>query len=66
MRHDEDAYLLDMLLSARDALDFAAELSFTQFANSRLHQQAILKSIEIIGEAACAAKGSLTDVRNDC
>ena len=30
MRHD-DAYLLDMLLSARDAAEFAAGLTFPQF-----------------------------------
>ena len=52
MRHDDDAYLLDILLSARDVLDFAAGLIFTQFEESRLHQNASLKSIEIIGEAA--------------
>ena len=51
MRHD-DAYLLDMLLSARDAAEFAAGLTFPQFERSRLHQNAILKAIEIIGEAA--------------
>ena len=51
MRHD-DAYLLDMLLSARDAAEFAAGLTFPQFEQSQLHQNAILKAIEIIGEAA--------------
>ena len=52
MRRDDAAYLLDMLLSARDAAEFAAELTFAQFEQSRLHQNAILKAIEIIGEAA--------------
>lgn len=52
MQHDDDAYLLDMLLAARDALDFASGLTYAQFAASRLHQNAIRKSIEIIGEAA--------------
>ena len=51
MRRD-DAYLLDMLLAARDAVEFAAGLTFPQFQQSRLNQNAILKAIEIIGEAA--------------
>ena len=51
MRRD-DAYLLDMLLAARDAVEFSAGLTFLQFERSRLHQSAILKAIEIIGEAA--------------
>lgn len=51
MRHD-DAYLLDMLLAARDAVEFADGMTFDEFKQSRLHQNAILKSIEIVGEAA--------------
>ena len=31
MRRDDTAYLLDMLLAARDAVDFAAGLTFVQF-----------------------------------
>ncbi|WP_423928426.1 DUF86 domain-containing protein [Candidatus Palauibacter sp.] len=49
---DDAAYLLDMLLAARDAEEFASGLSFRQFEQDRLRQHAILKAIEIIGEAA--------------
>ena len=52
MRRDEAAYLLDMLLAAQDALEFSSALTFQQFARDRLRQNAIFKSIEIIGEAA--------------
>ena len=52
MRRDEAAYLLDMLLAAKDALEFSSGLTFQQFTRNRLHQNAIFKSIEIIGEAA--------------
>ena len=52
MPRDEDAYLLDMLLAARDGVRFATGLTFAQFKESRLQQYAVLKSIEIIGEAA--------------
>ena len=51
MRRD-DALLLDMLLSARQAVGSAALLTFSEFENDDLHQLAILKSVEIIGEAA--------------
>jgi len=52
MPREDDSYLLDMLLAARDAVGFAAGLTYAQFEVSRLHQNAILKAIEIIGEAA--------------
>ena len=51
MRRD-DAWLLDMLLAARRAVRFAAPLTFSEFENGDLHQLAILKAVEIIGEAA--------------
>lgn len=51
MRRDE-AYLLDMLLAARDAQNFARGLTREQFQASRLHQVAALKALETIGEAA--------------
>ena len=51
MRRD-DAWLLDMLLAARRAVRFAAPLTFSEFENDDLHQLAILKSVEIIEEAA--------------
>ena len=51
MRRD-DAFLLDMLLAARDAVAFVAGLTLPQFERNRLHQHAVLKAIEIVGEAA--------------
>ena len=51
MRRDED-WLLDMLLAARESMKLAAPLTFPKFKDDRLHQLAILKSVEIIGEAA--------------
>ena len=52
MRRDEAAYVLDMLLAAKDVQEFSSGLTFEQFAENRLYQNAIFKSIEIIGEAA--------------
>ena len=51
MRRDA-AYLLDILIAARDAQSFVSGLTWEQFEGSRLHQNAVIKAIEIIGEAA--------------
>ncbi len=52
MRREDAAYLLDMLLHARDAREFVAGLTFQDFDCSLLHQRAVMKSVETIGEAA--------------
>ena len=52
MRRDDASCLLDMLVAARDAVAFANGLSFEEFARDRRNQLAILKSVEIVGEAA--------------
>ncbi len=51
MRRDE-AYLLDMMLAARKALRHIDRLNWAEFESSELHQDAVLHSLEIIGEAA--------------
>ena len=48
MRRD-DAYLLDMLLSARDAVEFVSGITYADFEASRLRQNTVLKSLEIVG-----------------
>ena len=40
--------LLDRLLAARDAKSFVAGLSEAAFVASRLHQNAVIRSLEII------------------
>ena len=52
MRRDEASYLLDMMVAARDAVAFAQGLSYAEFARDRRSQLAILKAVEIVGEAA--------------
>jgi uncharacterized protein with HEPN domain len=44
--------LLDMLLAARDARAFLAGMDEAGFMASRLHQNAVIRSLEVIGEAA--------------
>ena len=51
MRRD-DILLVDMLLAAREAVDFARGTSEESFEHDRLRQLAVIKAIEIIGEAA--------------
>ena len=51
MRRD-DAYLLDMLAACREARDFGARVDFDAFRANRMAQLAILKAVEIVGEAA--------------
>lgn len=46
------ALLLDMLLAARDASSFLEGLDRAAFLASRPHQNAVIRSLEVIGEAA--------------
>jgi uncharacterized protein with HEPN domain len=46
------ALLLDMALAAEDALGFVADLDEFGFLASNLHQSAVIRKLEVIGEAA--------------
>ena len=46
------ALLLDMILAAEDALAFVASLDERAFLASDLHQSAVIRKFEVIGEAA--------------
>ena len=52
MRRDDAAYLLDMLVATRDAVNLADGLAYDSYLGDRRHQLAILKAVEIVGEAA--------------
>jgi uncharacterized protein with HEPN domain len=51
MRSDE-ALLLDMLIAAQNVREFVTDLKWEQFAQSRLHQSAVIRELQVIGEAA--------------
>lgn len=51
MRRD-DAYLLDILIAARKALKFIEEIDRNEFQENDLIQSAVMRPLEIIGEAA--------------
>jgi hypothetical protein len=48
----DSALLLDMLLATQDAQAFVKGLDEAAFLASRLHQNAVIRSLEIVGEAA--------------
>ena len=51
MRRD-DAYLLDNLLAAQKALKFVEGINRNQFEDNEIIQNAVMRPLEIIGEAA--------------
>jgi uncharacterized protein with HEPN domain len=48
----DDAYVLDMLLAAREICEFTKEVSWEQFQANRMLQHAIVRLLQIIGEAS--------------
>jgi len=48
----DEAYVLDMLLAAKKALEFAEGVDWERFRRDELVQNAIMRQIQIIGEAA--------------
>ena len=48
----DDAYLLDMLLAARKVQDFTQDMTWEQFQVDDLTQNAVMRQIQIVGEAA--------------
>jgi len=52
MQRDDTAYLLDILIAANKAISYLDKLSWDEFEISELHQDAAIRALEIIGEAA--------------
>jgi uncharacterized protein with HEPN domain len=48
----DEPLLLDLLQAAGDVVEFVAVVDETQFYAGKLHQYAVVRCIEIIGEAA--------------
>jgi uncharacterized protein with HEPN domain len=57
----DDALLLDMKLAGEGAIGFVAGLDLSGFVASRLHQNAVIRSLEAIGEAAGKVPGTFRD-----
>ena len=50
----DPAYLLDMLQAAQEVRELSVNLTWEVFRHSKLHQYALVKLLEIIGEAGRA------------
>ena len=48
----DDAYLLDMLLAANKVIQFTRGVSWKRFEKNEVLQHAVMRVIQIIGEAA--------------
>ena len=48
----DDSLLLDMLVAARHARSFVHDLDEKAFLASKLHQDAVVRELEVLGEAA--------------
>lgn len=48
----DDAWLLDMLIAARKAVTYTQGMTVNQFATNELAQNAVIRVLEIVGEAA--------------
>jgi uncharacterized protein with HEPN domain len=49
---DDDALLLDMLLSSQKALRFVEDVDYAAFSQAEILQSAVIRELQVIGEAA--------------
>lgn len=50
--HNDDAYILDILESAKVAISYLDNISFTDFEEDIQRQDAVIRRLEMIGEAS--------------
>lgn len=61
----DEAFLLDILLPAKELKQFTDGVSYEKFNNDRLLQHAVIRLIEIIGEAARNISPELKDAHRE-
>ncbi|MDO8588076.1 MAG: DUF86 domain-containing protein [Armatimonadota bacterium] len=61
----DDAWLLDILLAARRALDFTKNTDEQEFFQNELMQNAVMRQLEIMGEAARKISAETTNAHPD-
>jgi len=61
----DEGYLLDMLISAREAAEFSTGLTFEAFESNLVHQNAILHVLQKIGEAATKVSQEFKDEHSE-
>jgi uncharacterized protein with HEPN domain len=52
MKKNNEVYLEDMLDSANHIIEYCRDYDYVKFANTKLVQDAVIRNLEIIGEAA--------------
>lgn len=57
-RRTDAALLLDMMFAAQNAIKFVSGLDEARFIASDLHQNAVIRALEIVGEAASKVSAS--------
>jgi uncharacterized protein with HEPN domain len=61
----DEAFLLDILLAAKELRQFTEGVSYERFSNDRLLQHAVIRLIEIIGEAARNISSDFKDAHRE-
>ena|SRR5215212_2754415 len=61
----DDAYLLDIVIACRKAMIFVSGVTREEFARDELRQQAVIRMIEVIGEAVRNLTPELKDAHHD-
>lgn len=64
MQRDE-AYLLDIALAAKRAIKYIATVSRAEFENDDMVQDAVARTLEIIGEAAGSVSEEFQEAHTD-
>lgn len=62
MKKNSRVYIEDMLHSANQIIEYCRGYDYVKFANTKLTQDAVIRNLEIIGEAA---KKLSADFRNE-
>jgi uncharacterized protein with HEPN domain len=61
----DDAYILDMLLAARKIQRYCRDVTWDEFERQEVLQDAILRLIQIIGEAAWKLSAEYREIHPD-
>jgi uncharacterized protein with HEPN domain len=56
----DDVLILDIVIAAADAQSFVRNLDWAAFQESRLHQSAVIRALEVVGEAASRLSSEFT------
>ncbi len=61
----DEAYLLDIVLAAKRAVKYVAKVSRSDFETNDMVQDAVARTLEIIGEAAGSVSAEFQEAHSD-